>query len=100
MASDANKFRDDAARHAKGALKVAADIMHNDELSPAVRLEAGKWLTRVADLEPKANAAGGNDQFSIVINLGSKQLIVGHPIPESEGMLDQLLEGQFQGPTE
>lgn len=94
MASDTNKFRDDAARHAKGALKVAADIMHNDELSPAVRLEAGKWLTKVADLEPKANPAGGYDKFCIVINLGNEKVLLGNPSVSGEGALDRLLTGE------
>ncbi len=70
MSTDPKTFRATAAKHAGRALIVAAEIMDDPELSPSVRLEAGKWLTKVADLEPKPEPQGGGQPFSIVINFG------------------------------
>ena len=87
----AAQFRSEAAVQAKHALRVAADIMRNEELSPAVRLEAGKWLTKVADLEPKGNAPLGDEKFCIVIQFGNKGVQLGRQPPEAPGILDHLL---------
>lgn len=85
------QFRNEAANHARHALKVAAEIMHNEELSPAVRLEAGKWLTKIADLEPKSNSTLGDDKFCIVINFVANEQIIGKA-HEAGTALDNLLE--------
>lgn len=88
---DPKKFRTEAAKHADRALSVAAEIMDDPELSPAVRLEASKWLTKVADLEPKSNATEGNDKFSIIIHFGDQpNNIMAQPM-ETDKKLDWLL---------
>jgi hypothetical protein len=99
MAMSPNEFRDRAAEHAEAALSVAAEIVGNEELSPTVRLEAGKWITKVADLEPKLNPQGGRGEpFSIVINMGDgvsreqKLVLQGTAANVAEvSMLDRLL---------
>ncbi len=91
MAMSPTQFRDRAAEHAETALTVAAEIVGNEELSPAVRLEAGKWITKVADLEPKAAQDSRGDKFSIVIHLDDQKVIVGQPVVESADILDRLL---------
>lgn len=91
---DPKTFRTDAAKHAERALTVAAEIMNDTELSPVVRLEAGKWLTKVADLEPKAHATEGNDKFSIIINFDDRTMPFGAPHIEHTGGLSRLLEDE------
>lgn len=89
---DPKKFRAEAAKHANRALSVAAEIMDDPELSPAVRLEASKWLTKVADLEPKA-ASGETEKFSIIINFGDRTSHYSAPhIDHDTGALNRLLE--------
>ena len=91
---DPKKFRTEAAKHADRALIVAAEIMDDPELSPAVRLEASKWLTKVADLEPKATPSGEADKFCIVINFNDQPStsIATATLINSKKSLDQLLE--------
>lgn len=91
MSIDPKKFRQCAARHADRALTVAAEIMDDPELSPAVRLEAGKWLTKVADLEPKATPQVGGDKFSINIIFSDRSEVLEAPAIEQVGVLDRLL---------
>lgn len=91
MAMSPTQFRDRAAVHAETALTVAAEIVGNEELSPAVRLEAGKWLTKVADLEPKVTQDSRGDKFSIVIHLDDQKLVLAPPIDQPTSMLDRLL---------
>jgi hypothetical protein len=93
MAMSPNEFRDRAAEHAEAALSVAAEIVGNEELSPTVRLEAGKWITKVADLEPKLNPQGGRGEpFSIVINMGDKNVALVPPVGAPPNLLDRLLD--------
>lgn len=102
MAMSPTQFRDRAAEHAETALTVAAEIVGNEELSPAVRLEAGKWITKVADLEPKLNPQGrGGDPFSITIHLGDagsreEKLVLSSPVDTigEVSMIDRLLGGE------
>ncbi|TBR71258.1 MAG: hypothetical protein EPN72_14905 [Nevskiaceae bacterium] len=96
MSIDPTKFRETAAGHAETALTVAAEIMRNEDIAPAVRLDAGKWLTKVADLEPKQTPQWGVSPFTITINLGEGKdeiLVLSPPV---ESMLDRLL-GESEG---
>ncbi len=102
MAMSPNEFRDRAAEHAETALTVAAEIVGNKELSPTIRLEAGKWITKVADLEPKQNPQGGRGEpFSIIIHMGEpgvrEEKIAGPSVIDGTAeipMLDRLLGGE------
>lgn len=89
---DPKKFRTEAAKHADRALSVAAEIMDDPELSPAVRLEASKWLTKVADLEPKASPQSEAEKFSIIINFEERAVVL--PAPQAPVLctLEQLLD--------
>jgi hypothetical protein len=92
MTIDPTKFRETAAEHAETALTVAAEIMRNEDLAPSVRLDAGKWLTKVADLEPKQTPQGGGiAPMTITINFGDgkdETLILSPPV---DSALDRLL---------
>lgn len=98
MPVDPIQFRERAAEHAETALTVAAEIVSNEELAPSIRLEAGKWITKVADLEPKQNPQGGGmSPFILTINLGEvggrEEKIVLSTSPV-DSMLDRLLGGE------
>lgn len=66
-------FKTKAAMQAEDLLADAYFIAKDCEISPAVRLDAMKWMAKVAGLEPDQRQAGtgvSGGGFQVNINLG------------------------------
>jgi hypothetical protein len=58
-----------AATMAEDALTDVWQMLTNPEVNPSIRLDAHKHLSRLADVEPKRDAADQGGRFSVTINL-------------------------------
>lgn len=63
-------FRNRARMMATDVLESAYDIAMDNQASEAVRLDAGKWIARMGDLEPKEKKGENNNAFVLQINMG------------------------------
>lgn len=62
-------FRARARIMATDVLETAYNIALDKEASDAVRLDAGKWIARMGDLEPKEKKSDTNTAFVLNINM-------------------------------
>lgn len=65
-------FQQRAKLMAPDILEHAYDLATDRELSPAIRLDAQKWIAKMADLEPKEDKASLNQAFQLILNLAPK----------------------------
>lgn len=63
-------FRVKARVQAEMLLKTAWLMIHGADTPPAVKADLIKWVGKMADYEPKPNAASFGGGFNIQINLG------------------------------
>lgn len=62
-------FRQRAKLMAPDVLEHAYDMATDKDISAAVRLDAQKWIAKMADLEPKEDKSTNNNAFQLVINM-------------------------------
>lgn len=62
-------FRQRAKIMAPDVLEHAYDLATDKDVSPAVRLDAHKWIVKMADQEPKEDKSQNNNAFQLVINM-------------------------------
>lgn len=68
-AHQALDFRQRARLMANDVLEVAYEIATDTEASDANRLDAGKWIAKMGDLEPDDKKQGPNQAFQLILNM-------------------------------
>lgn len=83
----------EALSHARGAVKIAADMMNDPEMGAGVRLGAATYIAKIAGTErAAAETSGKPQQVRININFGSKeqpQSVVVEGTTESHAQSDE-----------
>lgn len=77
-------FRIKAQAQAELVLDTAWRIIHDDDVSPAVRADLIKWVTKMANYEPTGKGETDTKGVSITINMGDTAL----PPPKEIKVLD------------
>lgn len=77
-------FRVKAQAQAELVLDTAWRIIHDDEVSPAVRADLIKWITKMANYEPSTKGEGDSKGVTITINMGDPVL----PAPRELKVID------------
>jgi hypothetical protein len=83
----------EAARHAREAVRIAADIMRDPDVHPTARLNAATFVAKVSGTErPASDSRDAQERHSIVINIGEGRpaiVISGRTVPsQTDGSRD------------
>jgi hypothetical protein len=66
----------EAARHAREAVQIAAQIMHDSDAHVSNRLNAATFIAKVSGTERAAPADEPSERFTITIHLGDNPPVI------------------------